>query len=358
VAIRIIIDALAARYGGTAYAAAELARQLAISPDVSTVAVVARQGSIVDRSLVDDEAVKRIAPPAASRAELVRRIGWEAFDLPAVVAREQFDAVISMSGMLPRAPRCPVISLLFNPVMYEQPTFANALRKWAVRRTAREASFLAAPSRAMAEMAATSIGRDCAVVPLGVDHSVFFPGAVAGDEILCVADFYAHKRHDLILDTWLELRPPRPRLRLIGNPRVDVKAHGSLLARIATLPDAESIVLEHEVSRDRLARAYHRARVFLIPSEHESFCMPVAESMACGVPVVARDLPSLRDTGGRGAIYLDGADPVAWAAAVQPLIDEDARYDRARELAICAARRFSWKAMAEALLAHLRAIDA
>jgi glycosyltransferase involved in cell wall biosynthesis len=353
VAVRILIDALAARYGGTAYAVTELARQLILSPDVSTVAVVARRGSIVERSLVDDEAIKRIVLPTASRAELVRRMGWEAFYLPGLVAREEYDAVISMSGMLPRTLRRPVISLLFNPVMYEQPTLANTLRKWAVRRTAREASFLAAPSRAMAEMAATSIGRDCAIVPLGVDHSVFVPWVETGDEILCVADFYAHKRHDLILDTWLELRPPRPRLRLIGNPRVDVKAHDNLVARIATLPDAESIVLEHEVTRDQLVWAYHRARVFLMPSERESFCMPVAESMACGVPVVARDLPSLRDTGGDGATYLEGADPVAWAAAVRQLIDDDARHGRARELAVCAARRFSWNAMAEALMAHV-----
>src|SRR5437588_12813360 len=137
--------------------------------------------------------------------ELVRRIAWEALRLPAIVAREECDAAISMSGMLPRAPRCPLTCLMFNPVMYERTNAANLVRRWAVRRTARRAVYLAAPSRMMAELASASIGRECAVVPLGVDHGIFVPAAHSGDEILCVGDFYAHKRHELILDAWLVL---------------------------------------------------------------------------------------------------------------------------------------------------------
>jgi glycosyltransferase involved in cell wall biosynthesis len=349
----ILIDALAARYGGTAYAAVQLARHLARSPDVSDVSVVARHGSIVERSLADDGEVKCIALPAASWPELARRTAWEALRLPPLVAREERDVVISMSGMLPRAPGRPVICLLFNPVMYESSTATNALRRWAVRRTAREARYVAAPSRMMAELVTSSIGRECAVVPLGVDHEVFTPLAEAGDEILCVADFYAHKRHDLILDTWLHLRSPRPRLRFVGNPDVDPKAHNELLARIATLPDAQSIVLEYEISLDRLVGAYQSARVLLMASEHESFCMPMVESMACGVPVVARGLPSLRETGGDGAMYVDGNDPVEWAADVQTLVENDEVHQRARNLAVVAAARFSWAAMAQAVAAHL-----
>jgi glycosyltransferase involved in cell wall biosynthesis len=353
VARRILIDALAARYGGTAYAAVQLARQLARSPAVSDVSVVARQGSIVERSLVDDDEVKCVALPAASWLEVARRTAWETLRLPPLVAREQYDVVISMSGMLPRAPGRPVICLLYNPVMYESPTAANALRKWAVRRTAREARYVAAPSRMMAELATTSIGRECAVVPLGVDHEVFTPAPEAGDEILCVADFYPHKRHDLIIDTWLHLSSPRPRLRFVGNPDVDPKAHSELLARIATLPERQSIVLEYQISLDRLVGAYQHARLLFMASEHESFCMPMVESMACGVPVVARGLPSLRETGGAGASYVDGNDPVAWAAAVENLLENDEVHQRARNLAVGAAARFSWTAMAQAVAAHL-----
>ena len=217
----MLIDALAARFGGTAYATVHLARQLARREEVSSVIVATRAGSIVARGLSGEPAVRCITLPVAARNELLRRVSWEALRLPAVVAREECDVVITMSGMIPRRLGGRVICLLFNPVMFERRTVPNAVRRWAARRTAREADYLAAPSRAVAELASSSTGRPCEVIPLGVDHEVFRPAAAPGEEIVCVADFYRHKRHDLLLDAWQCLPSPRPRLRLIGNGAVD-----------------------------------------------------------------------------------------------------------------------------------------
>jgi glycosyltransferase involved in cell wall biosynthesis len=343
---RVLIDALAARYGGTAYAAVQLARQLALRPEVASVTVIARRGSIVEQGLTSDETVALIPLPEPSRLELTRRIVWEAARLPSVAAPERCDVVVSMSGMLPRSPRCRVVCLLFNPVMFENRGLANALRRWAVRRTARAADFLAAPSHYMADLVAASTGRECAVVPLGVDHSVFAPAGDGGEEILCVADFYRHKRHDLLLDAWLLLPSPRPRLRLVGNPHVDPESHARLVARIESLPEASSITLEHGIALRQLVDAYRWARVFVMPSERESFCMPLLESMACGVPAVARGLPSLRETAGAGALYVDSEEPADWAAALEQLIQDDVEHGRVRREALQAAARFSWEAQA------------
>jgi glycosyltransferase involved in cell wall biosynthesis len=205
----------------------------------------------------------------------------------------------------------------------------------------------------MAEAASVSIGRECVVTPLGVDHAFFAPGADTGKGILCVGDFYAHKRHDLILDAWLLLPSPRPGLRLVGNPAVNPHLYAALLARIKSLPESDSIVLEYGMSLDRLVNVYRQARVFVMASEHESFCMPLVESMACGVPAVARDLPSLRETGGAGARYVDSDDPALWAAALLQLIEDDDDHQRAREAALRAAARFSWEALAADLAAQL-----
>jgi glycosyltransferase involved in cell wall biosynthesis len=350
---RILFDALAARYGGGAYAAVQLAKHLAAHPMVQEVVVVARRGSIVQRSLADDGEVRCVALAEAPRLDLIRRIAWEALRESDLARREQCDVLISMAALPRRTCDQAVVCLLGNPVMYEVGTLANRLRRWAVRRTATDAAYLAAPSRVMADLVSDSVGRECAVLPWGVDHGVFSPASRPGEEILCVADFYAHKRHDLLLEAWLRLSQPRPRLRLIGNPQVDPDAHARVLARVAALPDAGRIVFEHRVSLAQLVSAYRAARVFVMPSEHESFCLPLAESLACGVPAVARDTPSLRETGDSAAIYIEGDDPDRWAAAIHRLIEDDREHRRARDLGVGTAARFSWETCAATLVSHL-----
>jgi glycosyltransferase involved in cell wall biosynthesis len=202
----------------------------------------------------------------------------------------------------------------------------------------------------MADLASAAIGRTCEIVPLGVDHEVFHPADERGDELLYVADFYGHKRHDLVLDAWLLLPAPRPILHLVGDPAVDRASFTRLMRRIGEISDPETVVVEHSISVDRLVAAYHRARVFVMASEHESFCMPLVESMACGVPPVARNLASLRESGRDGATYVEGDDPAEWAAAIGDLLDSDEHHRRARERAVSVAASYSWGSLADAVL--------
>lgn len=53
-----------------------------------------------------------------------------------------------------------------------------------------------------------------------------------------------------------------------------------------------------------LPALYSGAEVFVLPSLYEGFGMPAAEARACGTPVVATDIPELREAGGPGAIFV------------------------------------------------------
>ena len=62
------------------------------------------------------------------------------------------------------------------------------------------------------------------------------------------------------------------------------------------------------LDRDELADLYRRAALVLLPSDREGFGLPVVEAMACGTPVVASDIPALREIGGDAAAYCAPGD--------------------------------------------------
>jgi glycosyltransferase involved in cell wall biosynthesis len=348
----IIVDALAARTGGTAQAAVEVAHRLAEEP-VDEIIVVARQGSVVASRIHQRSGLRLVELPWARPVELARRLVWQAIVLPKLTRREGAASVLTWSGMLPRDVDGRVVCYLGNSLMFVRGGATNAVRRWAVRRTVRRGADVLVPSRAMAELVEKLLGRRPEVVPLGVDHSRFQPATEPGTELLCVADFYRHKRHDLLLEAWTVLPSPRPRLRLIGDPRVDRSWYRELVARAARHHDLGEIIFEFDLSRDRLAEAYRAARVFAVASQQESFCLPLLEAQACGVPAVARDSPVLRETGGEGTAYVAGDDPGAWAEAIQRLFADDVGYSAARAAGLEHAQRFSWDKTAAAVRARL-----
>ena len=347
VAEKIVIDALAARYGGAAFAAVHVAHQLADDPDVGEVVLVARRGSLWPRECGVVPVCAAIELRDARRFELARRIAWEALALP-YMARGRGTAVLTWSGMLPVAPRTPVVCYLANPLIFELPHGSHRVRRWAARRTAGWASQLLVPTEGMGALASAALRRRPEVVPLGIDHSRFTPNSSRGREVLCVADFYQHKRHDLALAAWARLPEPRPVLRFIGDDRVDPRHAAALAMQLDDHRRLGEIVVEGGLPLGEIA-AYHRARVVVIPSEHESFSMPLLEAQACGVPAVVRDIAALRETGGDGTSYVEGDDPRDWAAAIDNLLRDDAVHDDARRAGIEHAAGYSWAATTAAI---------
>ncbi len=134
---------------------------------------------------------------------------------------------------------------------------------------------------------------------------------------------------------------PRVRLVRVGGPLTTAQ---QALARRLGLADA--IVSLPFLSRPVLAATYRRASVLLLPSRAEGFGLPIIEALGCGAPVVASDLPVLREIGGDAAAYCPAGDVPAWSRTVVELLREhDARESR-RQAAVAHASQFSWRAYA------------
>jgi glycosyltransferase involved in cell wall biosynthesis len=346
----IAFDALPARYGGTAYAVVQIVRALANRPEVQRVLVIARPDSIVARGIdgVPDTTVVLVS--TSDRYELAQRLAWQTTRLNAVLERHGVDVLFSAATILPAKPGAALYGLQANPVPYEEPhRIGSIVRRRAIHRTSRWAHATYVPS-AHLERLMEDVPR-IRVLPLGVDHSRFSPGGHPGNELLCVADFYPHKHHDLILDAYALLPQSRPVLRLIGNTQVQRGTYEEVRRRAARIP---GVRVEGRVQLGRLIEAYRNARVFLLASDRESFSMPLIEALACGAAAVVRDHPTLRETGGAAARYVSGGID-AWAREIQLILEDDDLHGQLRDAAVRQARRYSWEAYASTLLANYKA---
>nr|MBA3556272.1 hypothetical protein [Gemmatimonadales bacterium] len=161
---RIVIDALAARLGGTAHVAIQVAQRLAGDPSIAEVVVVTRRCSMVARGLRPAPGLRLVTLRPARRLELPRRVAWQALGLPGLT--EPGTRLLTFSGMLPRRAAVPLVSHLSNAVMFERGGVANRLRRRVVRWTAgTKGAQVVVPTRGQADLVRAAIGVEAHVVP-------------------------------------------------------------------------------------------------------------------------------------------------------------------------------------------------
>ncbi|MCA9559746.1 MAG: glycosyltransferase family 4 protein [Myxococcales bacterium] len=103
----------------------------------------------------------------------------------------------------------------------------------------------------------------------------------------------------------------------IDKPFLAVKgAYGQQL--VEDLPNVEL-----RETTPHIGRVYGESRVVLIPSAEESFGLVGVEAQSNGVPVIASDLPSLRESLGDGALFVAREDIAGWVTALRQLDDAD-----------------------------------
>lgn len=101
------------------------------------------------------------------------------------------------------------------------------------------------------------------------------------------------------------------------------------------------------VGNAELAALYRGAELVALPSFYEGFGLPAIEALAAGAPLVASDLPVLREVAGDAALYAPPDRPDLWADRMgEVLADSGLREDlRTRERE--RAGRFDWHRAAD-----------
>jgi glycosyltransferase involved in cell wall biosynthesis len=103
-----------------------------------------------------------------------------------------------------------------------------------------------------------------------------------------------------------------------------------------------------------LARLYAGASSLLFPTFHEGFGIPVVEAMAAGCPLVASDIPALREVIVGAAALFPPLDDKGMAAEAEHLITDDIYRQWRIALGRERAAHFSWERSARELLDFYR----
>ena len=146
-----------------------------------------------------------------------------------------------------------------------------------------------------------------------------------GVDLLYVGKLSPHKApHDLVkmLDVVRRLYEPAARLHLVGSP-LGSTYEPALRSYIEELGLADAVDVPGSVTGAELEAYYRAADVFVSASDHEGFCVPLAEAMGHGVPIVAYGVTAVPETVAGAGLLLDDKAPVVFAAAVGRVLHDD-----------------------------------
>lgn len=178
--------------------------------------------------------------------------------------------------------------------------------------------------------------------------------------LLYVGGISPHKNLETLVNAFEAVSSSRPDVRLlvVGDLTDDpfLSAVGPLRERLAASPVADRISLTGYIEDAALAVLYTSAVATILPSRAEGFGLPAAESSACGTPVVASDIPALRELLGDTAVYAPPSDSGAFATAMGELLDAPERRARLSSACLARATSWSWAAQADSVLSLLNRV--
>jgi L-malate glycosyltransferase len=150
--------------------------------------------------------------------------------------------------------------------------------------------------------------------------------AVGGADLLYLGKISPHKApHDLVkmLDVLRRLYDPQARLHLVGSPLGETYGP-ALRAFITELGLDDAVSLPGSVTAAELEAYFGAADAYVSASDHEGFCVPIAEAMGHGVPIVAYGVTAVPETVGEAGLLLPDKSAVPFAAAVSRVLSDAA----------------------------------
>jgi glycosyltransferase involved in cell wall biosynthesis len=207
------------------------------------------------------------------------------------------------------------------------------------------------------------------VVPNGVDLEIAGDAQVEATRrelelddapyVFWIGSLEPRKNVGTLVDAFVRwaLHTDLPHRLVLAGPAGWLEDEASVLAPARRLGDRVRTL--GRVGDPALSALYRGADLFAFPSLHEGFGIPVLEAMAQETPVIAADIPALREIASGAAVLRSPDDPDAWVAALDNLLHDEPELARLGNAGRVRAQGYSWTRCAEETRAiYLEAVEA
>ncbi len=111
------------------------------------------------------------------------------------------------------------------------------------------------------------------------------------------------------------------------------------------------------VAEEDLAYLYNAATAFVFPTKHEGFGIPILESLACGLPTVASDIPVLKEIAEDAVLYFNHNDKHDIARAMVKIVKDEPLRQELRVKGLIQSQKFSWLKCATETLREIENLE-
>ncbi len=302
----------------------------------------------------------------AGKAVLDNPLVWQQLAFPWHAWRDRVDVLLSpyYSGPLfSSAPQvvcvCDISFSLFpqdfpswirfKPKLLARPASRRAARVITISEFSRQEiirEYGLAPEKVVVVSAGTEDhlwrrSRCVAKEPVGYVDAPFF---------LFVGSLRPRRQVELVIQA-LALLPGPYHFVLVGES--DLAKHAALMSIARQWHVANRVHCLGHVADEELDDLYRRAIALVSPSTYEGFGLPVLEALNRGLPVIAWDIPVMREVVADAAVLLQSGDVAGFAAAMLRVASDPVLRQALGRAGKEQARKFSWRRSAAALLTVL-----
>lgn len=245
------------------------------------------------------------------------------------------------------AARCKRLSVPL--VAHDQGSrMVGGIEAWAARYALPQVSAcIVSTAEAAVELSEAGIGTESVhFIPNGFNPTIFYPGPERPEtsesfRILVVSRLTAEKDPLTAARAAASLGPElEAELMVAGSGPLD-----SAMTEIMAAGTTRLNLLGHIPQRE-LGDRYRSADVFVLTSLHEVWNQSVLEAMACGVPVVATDVPGLRDAVGDAGALVPVGDHASLRDVLLQLRANPAWRRSLRQAGLSRAQSLTWNKVA------------